>query len=116
MSVNLQEWVGCTLSEVNENYDEIFFTFDNGKQYKMHHYQDCCESVYVESVVGDWNDLIGTPLTLCEESSNYEENGEYGEETQWTFYKFATVKGFVDVRWLGTSNGYYGTSVDVSEI
>jgi hypothetical protein len=114
--MRIEDLLGMTMVSVEKtsNDDELIFTADNGRKFKLYHAQDCCESVYIEDIIGDLNDLIGSPLTLVEEISQ-EGNDDSGSYT-WTFYKFATIKGYVDVRWQGYSNGYYSESVDFMEI
>ena len=109
---------GLTLSEVVNRGDEMLFTLENGEQYKLYHGQWCCENVRVEDVIGDLNDLVGSPLLMAEEVSNFEEPKlDYTPESYtWTFYKMATIKGYVTIRWLGESNGYYGESVDFAKV
>ncbi len=91
--------------------------FENAtERFVFFHYQDCCESVDINDIVGDLEDLCGEPLLIAEEVSgetpvDFEE--EYHESVTWTFYKFATRRGYVDVRWLGESNGYYSESVSL---
>lgn len=107
--------LGKTLANVENNGDEMIFTLDNGQRFKLFHDQGCCEHVSIEDVVGDLQDLIGFPLTLAEEVSGGEDVGpisEWDESFTWTFYKLATVRGYVTIRWYGTSNGYYSESVD----
>lgn len=106
--------VGKTLAEVRqEGYDEIHFITASGEHYKLYHSQDCCESVTVESIVGDLSDLVGNPILQAEEVSSDEPPpaGGYDSYT-WTFYKLATIKGGVTIRFFGQSNGYYSESVD----
>ena len=65
--VNALDLLGKTLVEVVVKDDEVYFTCDDGTKYKMYHMQDCCESVYLEDVIGDVDDLLGHPLLEAEE-------------------------------------------------
>ena len=64
---------GKILIEIIRNGDdEIIFVVNDGTKYKMYHEQDCCENVSIESINGDLNDLIGTPILLARENSSSE--------------------------------------------
>lgn len=108
--------------EVSDAKDAITFTTNDGRIIKMLHWQDCCESVTVDDITGDLADLVGEPILLAEEATNSHENPagfdvpEYQDSFTWTFYKLATRKGYVDIRWYGESNGYYSESVSLVEL
>lgn len=112
MYKEIRELVGKTFTSVrNIDSERLQFEGDEG-DYTFFHNQDCCESVYIEDVCGDLLDLVGTPILAAEEvSEDREKLNESDEDYQWTFYKFSTIKGSVTVRWYGSSNGYYSTSV-----
>ncbi|WP_367567272.1 hypothetical protein [Lacrimispora sp.] len=120
--MEFQNLTGKTLIKIdgaNLGSDEIIFTCAEGSRYRMYHEQDCCESVEVEDITGDVDDLIGSPILMAEESSNSDEPPRdivYDDSYTWTYYKLATAKGYVTFRWFGTSNGYYSESVDFVEV
>jgi hypothetical protein len=82
---------------------------------------DCCSEIYIADICGDLTDLIGNPLLVAEvctsntrptpEEQKRPDKYRIQEEHTWTFYKFATIKGSVTIRWLGTGNGYYSQDV-----
>ncbi len=99
---------GKTLTKCETVGDEqIRFETIEGDTFVLCHFQDCCEHVSIESINGDLNDLVGYPLLLAEESSSEEDT----RCDSWTFYRLATIKGYVDIRWYGSSNGYYSMAV-----
>jgi hypothetical protein len=108
------------LSVYNKDNEEIIFTSETGRIWRMYHDQDCCESVMIEDIVGELSDLVGAPITMAEEVSNDLPEGweepKYIESYTWTFYKFATIKGYVTIRWFGESNGYYSETVNFVEM
>jgi len=115
---------GRVIKEVtglNDDSDKVTFVMEDGKVYEMYHDQDCCESVYIEDVEGDASMLNGQRVVLAYESSttecpNEREAGKWREDDeQWTFYRISTFLGVVVIRWYGSSNGYYSTSVDFRE-
>lgn len=110
---------GKTLTkiEVNDDKDEIIFQTAEGDAFRMYHSQDCCETVSLAEVIGDLDDLVGSPLTEAEAvSSEGHPAPEHAESFTWTFYKLGTIKGHVTLRWLGESNGYYSEGVDFAKV
>ena len=112
------ELVGKTIISIKGGEEDpsfIVFECSDGTFYLMYHEQNCCENVTIEDICGDINDLLNTPITMAEDISNdmevREGCGGYGSFT-WTWYKFATAKGYVTIRWYGVSNGYYSERVD----
>lgn len=130
--------IGKTLKSVrNHDNEQIIFETADGEVFRLYHSQSCCENVSVESITGDLEDLVGTPILVAEERSNNEDPADiiqarideekkalaenkdyysYSVDSQtWTFYTLRTIKGSVDIRWYGSSNGWYSESVDFTK-
>lgn len=125
----ISDLVGKTFNEVvyDKHSDEI--RFNGPVSFRMAHDQECCEHVSVEDINGDLDDLIGTEILVAESrEADHRDKAEAvlnklkGEEAYdddmnlWTFYTIRTIKGSVDIRWYGHSNGYYGVSVNVRKL
>ncbi len=116
--IDVSELLGKVIIKIerdNGNDSEVIsFYLSNGAIYQQYHTQDCCESVCIEDIDGDFNDLIGYPLLQAEESTQDDPNAS--ESATWTFYRFATIKGYVTIRWYGESNGFYSESVEIHKV
>jgi hypothetical protein len=119
---SIEDLLGKTLTKIEYNdRDELFFYTTDGQEYMMYHEQDCCESVYLAEVCGgDLDDLVGSPIIMAEcvteDRSGKDDGYDYDFSATWTFYKLATNQGYITLRWVGTSNGYYSESVSFVEL
>lgn len=126
----LSEMLGKTFSVKRHSggsrYDDDSIRFENEeREIILTHRQDCCESCDLVEVVGDLQDLAGSPILEASRTTSNENppSNEFAEEHNlyiddsftWTFYRFRTIKGTVTLRWFGTSNGYYSEECDVVE-
>lgn len=122
---NISDLLGQTLTKIYQESDSLQFTTDSGNLYQMYHQQDCCENVHIEDIIGDLNDLIGSPIVEAEEVTHSGPELPMSldsllgntvtideESATWTFYKLRTRVGAVTIRWFGSSNGYYSERVD----
>lgn len=103
--VAFDELVGKTIDKIDVfgGDEELRFTVKGGDQYRLYHDQDCCESVTIEDICGDLDDLIGVPVLMAADLAKMRYRMRYSEKQ--------TIKGTVVIRWLGESNGYYSESV-----
>lgn len=116
----LESMIGDTFIAFQQDAENLVFVRADGTRASFYHDQDCCECVQIDDIVGDLFDLINTPILMAEEVSNVVNHEssvsfENYESFTWTFYKFATINGYVTVKWLGYSNGYYSESVTFSD-
>jgi len=130
MYVGIESLIGLTLHSVTRSakdayVDYIKFIASDGRCFIMHHNQTCVEEVYIVDINGELNDLVGVPILSAEQSSSNThppdvgeryDGGDGAESFTWTFYKLATIKGYVTIRWYGSSNGYYSEEVDFEEL
>lgn len=110
--------LGETITEITgaqKGSTEIRFKTKSGRKFLMYHQNNCCETVDVDDVVGDVLDLIGYPILKAEESTPSLPGKNYYDSYTWTFYHLATVRGYVDIKWFGSSNGYYSEDVSFEE-
>jgi hypothetical protein len=121
-NVAFNSLVGKTLVDIigSVGAETISFKTEDGEEYIMNHHQDCCESVSVEDICGELSDLIGSPIIQADEETSGENPAgvekEYQDSFTWTFYRIATAKGQVVIRWYGESNGYYSESVNFEKL
>jgi hypothetical protein len=100
----------------NEDDERLIFESNDGREFKFYHDQNCCESVTIQDVCGDLQWLVGSPILQAEEVNQEGPHVDVDESYTWTFYKFATAKGYVTVSWLGSSDGNYSESVSFTEV
>jgi hypothetical protein len=125
-----ESFKGMTFKNVypNPDNDRLYIDTIDGDEYVLYHQEECCESVYIESIVGDLRDIINSPILLAEEVTGHYDRGdpiisedfaplsEEEESWTWTFYKLSTIKGSVTIRWYGSSNGYYSEGVTCERV
>jgi hypothetical protein len=111
--LEIESFLGKTFVKIKEVGDHLLFQTVN-EEFVMYHESDCCEQVYIESINGELDWLIGSPIVVAEKTTNRDNPKSQGEDSwTWTFYRLATNKGTVVIRWYGSSNGYYSESVSV---
>ena len=119
MNTEFKDLEGKTVREIvgGKVYDEeMIFKCTDGTAYRLFHSQDCCETVKIEDISGDLEDLIGSRILKAEEVSGKNMTGGDYESATWTFYLLRTNKGSVTIRWLGESNGYYSERVNFVKV
>ena len=117
--IDLDYFMWRTISDikVSEHEDEVVFTFTDQSRVMMYHSQDCCETVYLADVTGDFDSIKGSPVLRVFENTQdgSHEEGSYGSRL-YTFYTITTFDASVTLRWIGESNGYYSVGVSMCKL
>jgi len=102
--------------DVDKEKDQILFTTRSGRQFLIHHEQDCCETVEIVGQDGCFLKLVGKPIVEAREIAIDTSDDDNSDSQTTTTLVFRVDGETVISRWVGDSNGYYSESVDISEI
>lgn len=125
---NFWELRGQTLSKiVTVDKWDVYITCESGMLIQLTHFTECCESVTIQRIIED-----GTPggiITSAEADHSADRPPWFDpsdvvdywncaeDKDHWTTFQIETSTGYKwKVFFLGTSNGYYGTSVEVLRV
>jgi hypothetical protein len=119
---NFFELKGQIVKEIiglEKNSPEVHIV-TNQTTYKLYHEQDCCESVFVENVIGDEKDILNEEIIFAEEDTGANDPDWYGDNYNdchtWTKYVLKTKNASLEFWFLGESNGYYNENVSIEKI
>jgi len=73
---NFSDLLGKVVVEYQREQLFIAFKTSENEIFVLAHEQCCCESVFVEDVVGDLDDLLNVPILNAEESGNSKEDSD----------------------------------------
>ena len=111
IAISFQFLKGLTFQSVRLNepivdtpYRTMDFITENGDVYQLFNGNDTCDELGLKDIEGDLDDLIGSPIILAEVTES-----DYIEYTErvWIFYRLATAKGYVVIRFYTTTDGWY---------
>ncbi len=113
----MKELIGKTVVslEVNECENVLVFNCTDDKVV-YYAYGDCCSETWFADIVGVHCLLGATVLDSQDISLPYVEDGRCRQEyDQFYGVKLMTDKGYVDIVYRNSSNGYYGGSIELCE-
>lgn len=97
---------------VNDDNTLIVFKTQDDKLFAYRAYGDCCSHSWINTLTGLAN-LLDRPVqkvTLNKELRD--EANDNGNVIKYYGVTLETIKGFVDLEYRNSSNGYYGGSLD----
>jgi len=109
---------GATIIKVDgleKDSSQVAIHTDKGI-YVMFHEQDCCETVEIDDIIGTLEEGSVIHKFICKTNIDAPMRDKYDVSYTWTFYTIVTSKGYCDIKWYGSSNGYYSERVDFFKV
>lgn len=97
----------CTSFKATDNSLTLYTSSDI---HTFDHVQECCEDVYIESIVGDLTDLLNLPI--LEAKATVENNRTDEGLERWTLIELSTIRGSVTIYFFSSYNDYNCPDVD----